>query len=292
MGSTITTGSGRERRSRFAGALALLLAAVLSPPPAAAHERIDPQDRILQSIGVDEHLGDRVPGDATFRDHAGKTVRLGDYFGNGPILLTLNYYTCPMLCPLTLQSLLNTTGEVEGISLGSEYRVLTISIDPEDTVERARARAGEIHARMEGVADPSARWTFLVGDPGSIEAVTRAVGFRYRKVGAEFAHPDVNVILTPEGKISRYLYGVEQDPSTLKLALIEAADGKIGASELLNRVLLYCFQYDPVGKKYALYARNIMKAGGVLTLAILGTLYVILWKRRGGSPAPPDGGKA
>lgn len=283
-------GTHKARRVPLAGAMSLLLAAALLPSPAVAHERIDPQDEILRSIGVDEHPGGQVPPDAVFRDQEGKTVRIGDYFGNGPIVLTLNYYTCPMLCPLTLRNLLDTTREVEGVDLGAEYRILTISIDPEDTVERARARAGEIHDGMGGMPDPSSRWPFLVGDPGSIEAVTRAVGFRYRKVGAEFAHPDVNVVLTPGGKISRYLYGIEQDPSTLKLALIEAADGKIGKSEILNRVLLYCFQYDPVGRKYALYARNIMKAGGVLTLVLLGTLYVVLWKRRGASPGSPKGG--
>lgn len=275
----------------WAGAVLLLLAAALSSPPVAAHERVDPQDRILREIGVDEHPGAPVPGDAVFRDQAGRTVRLGDYFGSGPILLTLNYYTCPMLCPLTLQNLLETAHEVEGISLGKDYRILTISIDPGDTVSTAGARAEEIHARMEEVPDPSSRWPFLVGDAGAIGAVTRAVGFRYRKVGAEFAHPDVDVVLTPEGRISRYLYGVEQDPSTLKLALIEAAGGRIGTSEILNRVLLYCFQYDPVGKKYGLYARNIMKAGGVLTLALLGTLFFVLWKRRGASPDPPEGGR-
>lgn len=291
MGSARITGRGRGRRGLSAGTMALLLAAALSSSPVAAHERVDPQDKILRSIGVDEHPGDRVPGDAVFRDPSGKIVRLGDYFGNGPILLTLNYFTCPMLCPLTLRNLLDTTRKVEGISLGRDYRILTVSIDPGDTVETAGARAREIHAGMDGVNDPSSRWPFLVGDAGAIATVTRAVGFRYRKVGAGFAHPDVSVVLTPEGKISRYLYGVEQDPSTLKLALIEAAGGKIGKSEILNRVLLYCFQYDPVGKKYALYARNIMKAGGVLTLALLGTLYLVLWRRRGRSPVPPDGGK-
>lgn len=296
MISTGMRGRGERRRRRFAAPAALLLAVLLVAgfcfaDPASAHERVDPQDKILRSIGVDEHLGAQVPPDAVFRDPEGKTVRLGGYFGNGPILLTLNYYTCPMLCPLTLQNLLDTTREVEGINLGKEYRILTISIDPDDTMERASARAEEIHARMGGMPDPSSRWPFLVGDPGSIEAVTRAVGFRYRKVGAEFAHPDVNVILTPEGKISRYLYGIEQDPATLKMALIEAAGGKIGKSEILNRVLLYCFQYDPVGRKYALYARNIMKAGGVLTLVLLGALYIVLWKRRGTSPAQPEGGR-
>ncbi|OGP33330.1 MAG: hypothetical protein A2X88_05390 [Deltaproteobacteria bacterium GWC2_65_14] len=284
----------RSKRSwwvRLAGALLLASAwALLAPGGLSAHTREDPQDEILRSIGVDEHLGDRVPGDATFRDHTGKIVRLGDYFGNGPILVTLNYYTCPMLCPLTLQNLLDTAREIGGISLGDDYRILTISIDPGDRVETARARAGEIHSRMEGTADPASRWPFLVGDEEAIGAVTRAVGFRYRKVGAEFAHPDVNILLTPEGRISRYLYGVEQDPTTLKLALIEAAGGKIGSSEVLNRVLLYCFQYDPAGRRYALYARNIMKAGGVLTLVLLGALYLVLWKRREKLPKPALGG--
>jgi len=281
---------GRCRGGRLLGALVLLSVLLLRSVPAPAHERIDPQDEILRSIGVDEHPGGTIPADLSFRDQTGKTVRLGDYFGNGPILLTLNYYTCPMLCPLTLQNLLLATEEVEGISLGTDYRILTISIDPEDTVENASVRAREIHSRMEGVADPPSQWPLLVGDAGSIAAVTRAVGFRYRKVGAEFAHPDVSILLTSEGRISRYLYGIEQDPETLKLALIEAAGGRIGRSEVLNRVLLFCFQYDPVGKKYGLYARNIMKAGGVLTLLLLGALYLALWRRRGPAPAPPEGG--
>jgi len=281
----------RARGMRIIGAMVLGTALAAGAVSVPAHERVDPQDRILQSIGVDEHPGDPVPKELVFRDQAGRTVRLGEYFGAGPILLTLNYYNCPMLCPLTLQNLLEATTEVEGISLGTEYRILTISIDPEDTVETAAARAGEIHDRMEGVADPSSRWPFLVGDPGAIAAITRAVGFRYRKVGAEFAHPDVAVLLTPEGRISRYLYGIEQDPGTLRMALIEAADGKIGSSEILNRVLLYCFRYDPVGRKYALVARNIMKAGGVLTLLLLGSLYFVLWKRRGHSPVPPKEGR-
>lgn len=278
-------------RRRLAGAVLLACACLLlSPGGLPAHTREDPQDEILKAIGVDEHPGDPVPPGAVFRDQAGNTVRLGDYYGKGPVLLTLNYYTCPMLCPLTLQALLDATKEVRGISLGDDYRILTISIDPADGVETAGARAGEIHSRMEGTADPASRWLFLVGDEGAIGEVTRAVGFRYRKVGAEFAHPDVSILLTPEGRISRYLYGVVQDPSTLKLALIEAAGGKIGSSEVLNRVLLYCFQYDPEGRRYALYARNIMKAGGVLTLALLGVLYLVLWKRRRALPKPVSGG--
>ncbi|HEU5359747.1 MAG TPA: SCO family protein, partial [Candidatus Deferrimicrobiaceae bacterium] len=188
-------------------------------------------------------------------------------------------YTCPMLCPLTLRSLLGTVEQMKGIELGRDFRIVSVSIDPEDRPETARARAEEIYAALKGIPDPESRWPFLLGDERSIGALTGAVGFRYRKVGSEFAHPDVAVVLTPEGRISRYLYGIQQAPVDLKLALIEAAGGDIGESTALNRVLLFCFQYDPVGKRYALYARNIMKAGGVLTLVLLGGLLLVLWRR-------------
>ncbi len=249
-----------------------------------AHGVHDPQDDILQSIGVDEKLGGAVPRDLLFRNHVGEEVRLGDYVTGTPTLLTLNYYTCPMLCPLTLRNLLGTAEEIKGIDLGRDFRIVTVSINPDDDPEIARARAGEIHAAMKGTGDRASRWPFLLGDEKAIGALTDAVGFRYRKVGNEFAHPDVVVVLTPEGKISRYLYGIEQSPTDLKMALLEATGGNIGESTAMNQVLLFCFQYDPVGKKYALYARNIMKAGGVLTIALLGGLLLVLWRRGRGKP--------
>jgi protein SCO1/2 len=239
----------------------------------------DPQDDILRSIGVDEKLGGAVPRDAVFRNARGEEVRLGDYLGGGPALLTLNYYTCPMLCPLTLRALLGTVERMKGIDLGRDFRIVTVSINPDDTPGIAGARAGEIYAVMQGMDDPAARWPFLLGDERAIGALTGAVGFRYRRVGNEFAHPDVVVVLTPDGKISRYLYGIEQDPADLKLALLEASGGNIGKSTALNRILLFCFHYDPVGKKYSLYARNIMKAGGILTLVLLGGLLLALQRR-------------
>ena len=251
-----------------------------------AHPVHDPQDDIIESIGVDEKLSGAIPLDALFRDEKGDEVRLGDYFAGGPVLLTLNYYTCPMLCPLTLRTLLGTVEEVKGVTLARDFRIVTVSIDPGDSVEMARARADEIHDAMGGMPDPAARWPFLRGDAKAIKALTGAVGFRYRKVGNEFAHPDVVVVLTPEGRISRYLYGIEQDALDLKMALLEAAGGNIGESTALNHVLLFCFQYDPVGKKYALYARNIMRAGGVLTIALLGGLLLVLWKRGQSKPIP------
>lgn len=279
-----------SRKALFAAAALALAWATAAPQPAPAHAPADPRDEILKEIGVDERLGAQVPPDAAFRDQEGRIVRIGDFLGSGPVIVTLNYFTCPMLCPLTLRNLLEAARALRGISLERDFRIVTVSIDPEDGAETAAARAAEIHAMMEGTADPGARWAFLAGDPASIEAVTGAAGFRYRKVGNEFAHPDAGVVLTPEGRISRYLYGVDQDPSELKLALIEAAGGRIGESQILNRVLLYCFHYDPVGRKYALYARNIMKAGGVLTLALLGALYLALWRRRRERPNRRDGG--
>jgi len=259
--------------------LAACVFALAPIPHAQAHVRETP-DEILKQIGVDEKLGGQVPPDLSFRNEEGKTVRLGDFFGKGPVLLTLNYYTCPMLCPITLRNLFSSTNRMGGISLDRDFRIVTASIDPDERLEAARARAGEMHAMMKGVGDPGERWPFLIGGKEEITRLTGAVGFRYRKVGNEFAHPDLAVILTPEGKISRYLYGIEQNPKDLRLALIEAADGRIGESTALNRALLFCFHYDPVERKYALYARNIMKAGGIFTLVFLGVLYFALWKRR------------
>ena len=243
---------------------------------------------MLREVGVDEKLGATVPGDLPFTDVAGKPVRLGDFFRNGPVLLTLNYYTCPMLCPLTFRSLAATMAGVKGISLARDYRVVTVSIDPEEIPEIVRVKANETHALMPGLPDADARWPFLYGNADSVRRLTEAVGFRYRKVGTEYAHPAVVIVLSPGGTVSRYLYGIEIDPRDLKLALIEASEGKIGASSMGNALLMYCFRYDPVGKKYILYARNIMKAAGAVTLVLLAALLAVLW-RRYGAPAERRG---
>ena len=279
---------GRVRGTSLIGflALALFLLAFSEAGPAMAHVRESP-DEILKQIGVDEKPGEQVPPDLPLRDEAGKAVRLGEFFRKGPVVLTLNYYTCPMLCPIALRSLLAAANGMGGISLSRDFRIVTVSIDPEEKPEAARARAAEVHAMMTGVPDPASRWAFLFGGSEEIGRLTAAVGFRYRKVGGEFAHPDVAIVLTPEGKVSRYLHGVSPAPSDLRMALLEAADGRIGESAAMNRALLFCYRYDPLQRKYALYARNIMKAGGIFTLVFLGALYLALWKRR--SPGIPAG---
>jgi protein SCO1 len=267
---------------RNAVPVAILIAAVLVLSAARqtpAHTARDPQDAVLEAIGVDEKLGASIPLDLGFTDQAGRAVTLRDFFGDVPVLLTLNYYTCPMLCPLTLANLIESMKEMKGISLERDFRIVTVSIDPEETLEAARAMAAQAHAMMEDASRPAERWTFLFGGERETKAAADAVGFRYEKVGAEFAHPNVLAVLTPEGEVSRYLYGIKPDARDLRLALIEASDGRIGASTVINKVILSCFQYDPVGKRYVLYAANIMKAAGALTVVLLGALLVTLRRR-------------
>ena len=276
-----------NRRIRTAAAVGFAFLLLLPGAALAA----DPQDAILQEVGVDEKPGAAIPRDLPFTDASGKPVRLASFLGDGPVLLTLNYYTCPMLCPLTFRSLAATMEELKGFSLARDYRVLTVSIDPDEIPEIVRAKANETHALMPGLREPDARWPFLYGNAGSVRRLTESVGYRYTAVGREFAHPAVTIVLSPGGTVSRYLYGIGIDPRDLKLALIEASEGKIGASPAGNALLMYCFKYDPVGKKYMLYARNIMKAAGAVTLILLTGLLAVLWRRYGRTAGTPGKGE-
>jgi len=275
------------KRSVLHRVLLFVLVALLS---GAAHAA-DPQDDILREIGVDEKLGAQVPLDLPFTDASGKAVRLGDYLRDGPVILTLNYYTCPMLCPLTFRGLAATMAEVKDLSPSKDYRIVTVSIDPAEIPEIVRAKANESHALVPGLMDPDSRWPFLYGSAESIRRVTEAVGYRYRKVGTGFAHPSAQIVLSPGGKVSRYLYGFQIPPRDFKLALLEAADGKIGETSAENVILLYCFHYDPVGRKYSLVAMNVMKLAGAVTLALLGGLLAVLWVRHGRGVAPGEKGE-
>jgi protein SCO1/2 len=268
----------------------ILLLVLVTLFSGAAHAA-DPQDAILLQIGVDEKLGAQVPLDLPFTDASGKAVRLGDFLGDGPVILTLNYYTCPMLCPLTFRGLATTMADVKDLSPSKDYRVVTVSIDPAEIPEIVRAKANESHALVPGLKDPDSRWPFLYGSAESIRRLTEAVGYRYMKVGTGFAHPSAQIVLSPGGKVSRYLYGFEIPPRDFKLALLEAADGKIGASSAENVILLYCFHYDPVGKKYSLVAMNVMKLAGAVTLVLLGGLLAVLWVRYGRKANPARKGE-
>jgi protein SCO1/2 len=237
------------------------------------------EEEILRQIGVDEKPGAKVPLNLPFSDSQGRRVTLGKFFNGGPVILTLNYYSCPMLCPLTFRNLVETMNNIQGLSLGKDFRIVTVSIDPDETVERTREKEKETHAMLRGIDNPEQAWPFLFGGQQQIETLARTVGYRFLALGKNnFAHPSVLVILTPDGRVARYLYGIEQEPRDLKLALIEASGGKIGGSTVINRVLLYCFHYDPVGKKYALAAINVMKIVGGTVLLFLALLVFGLWR--------------
>ncbi|AJE04950.1 hypothetical protein GPICK_14405 [Geobacter pickeringii] len=263
----------------------LTLAPVAGPGGAAdAHQqdpfRRDPADEILRQIGVDEKPGARIPQELVFTDTTGKTVRLGDFFDDGPVILTLNYYSCPMLCPTIFRNLAGTMETMKGLSLAKDFRIVTVSFDPGEPLSRALEKESETHAMLRGTPVPAGRWTFLTGHEPEIRRLTTTVGYRYVKTDeVNYAHPAVIVILTPDGRVARYLYGIEQSPRDLKLALMEASDGKIGGSPLMNRIILACYHYDPVGKKYALLASRVMTGAGIVTLVAVGVPLALFWRR-------------
>ena len=267
--------------------LSLMVLLAIFPLRLQAHTT---EDEVLRNIGVDEKLNERLPLDLSFTDLDGKLVRLGKYFTGEPVVLSLNYYSCPMLCPLIFRNLTETMLKVEGLTLNSDFRIVTVSIDPDENLSLMRRKAHEAYGGLKGISEPAQRWPFLMGKQAEIARLAKAVGFRYEQLGKNnFAHPSVFIVLTPDGRIARYLYGIEQSPQDLKLALIEAADGKIGGSAIINRVLLYCFHYDPVGKKYAVAAVNLMKITGGAILAMLVTLIVVLKRSEKRKPEGREG---
>jgi protein SCO1/2 len=262
---------------RSAG-LALLLALVCAS--AYAQDRIEPVPKALERVGVEEKLDAPLPLDLVFRDESGRDVALGSYFRPGhPVVLTLNYYACPMLCTLELNSL---AAGMKGLAwtAGDEFEVVTVSFDPRETPALARAKK-DAYLRAVGRPSAEAGWHFLTGSKESIDALTKTVGFsaEYDKDTGQFGHAAVVMVATPDGRVARYLYGVEFPPETLKLALLEGSKGTIGST--WERFILYCYHYDPDRGRYAPAARSIMRAGGALTVLALGTWIGGYWLRRG-----------
>jgi protein SCO1/2 len=263
------------RLHAFAAACAV---GALASGAVPAQDRIERVPTQLARVGVQEKLDATLPLQLVFKDDAGRDVTLGSYFRPGhPVLLTLNYYRCPMLCTLELNGL------VEGMkglawTPGDEFTVVTVSFDPRETPALARAKKASY---LDELGKPSAEagWHFLTGSPESIEALTKAVGFSYEydKETDQYGHAAVVMLATPEGRVARYLYGVRFEPETLKLALLEAGKGKIGST--WERFILYCYHYDADQGRYALAALSIMRAGGALTVLVLGLVLGGFWLR-------------
>jgi protein SCO1/2 len=221
----------------------------------------------LREVGFDQRLDQRIPLDLQLRDEDGRDVRLGDYFGTKPVILSLAYFSCPMLCGLHLQGLASSLKPLN-LDAGKEFTVLTVSFDPRDTPERASEKKKDSIARY-GRAGAESGWHFLTGGAEQIAALTGAVGFRYQydaKRG-EFAHPAGIVLLTPDGRVSRYLFGIEYSSRDLRLGLVESAQGKIGT--VIDQILLFCFHYDPAMGRYSAVTLNAVRVGGVLTVLAL-----------------------
>jgi protein SCO1/2 len=233
----------------------------------------------LQGVDIVEHLGGSLPRDAVFRDTEGKPVALGDFFdGKRPTLFVFAYHSCPMLCSLVLDAAVKSLNEVSW-TVGREFDVVSVSIDPRDTPETATRKRAQVVASYPRARGDTTGWHFLVGDEASIRQVTDAVGFEYRYDARQkqYAHPAAIYLLTPEGHVARYLYGIKYDAGDVRLGLLEATEGR--SISTTDRLLLFCYHYDPQGKRYSLVAMNVMRLGGVVTLAAIGGFLTIMWAR-------------
>jgi protein SCO1 len=253
--------------------------------------RLEAAPKRLSGIAIDEHLDRLLPLGLDFRNTSGQKVSLADYVkGERPVIFTLNYSDCPMLCSLQLAGLSSALGKLDR-DLGHDFDVVTVSLNPAETTERARetearyraevgaARASDERAAAgQGVA--ATGWHFLTGTKQNIDALAEALGIRYgyNEARKEYVHPAVLVLVTPNGHVSRYLYGIEYQQKTLSLSLVEAAEGKIGTS--VDKLILYCFHYDEAEGKYAPVAMNIMRVGGSLTALALGGFLGAFWLRQ------------
>ena len=239
--------------------------------------RGEPLPAGLEGVGITEHLGDQIPLDLKFVDENGQPVTLARYFdGARPVILNLGYMSCPMLCGLVANGMVDAMTGMDQTA-GEEYRVLSLSIDHTETATLAKVKRQGYLQQYDRPAG-SQGWHWLTGGEDQILALTDAVGFgfRWNDQRREYAHAAVLIVMSPDGQVMRYLYGIQWEPRTVELSLIEAADGKTGSS--LDKFQLFCFQYDAESGRYSPVARNIMKAGGLVTMVVIGG--VILGLRR------------
>jgi protein SCO1/2 len=252
---------------------------IMSPPASV-------RPPYLENVGIEQHLDAQVPADLAFVDDTGRAVKLGDYFGKKPVILNLVYYNCTMLCGEALAGLTGALKVVK-FDIGNQFEIVTVSFNPQETPALAAAKKNDYLARY-GRAGAAAGWHFLTGPPESINALTKAVGFQYQydpKIN-QYAHATAIMILTPEGRISRYFYGVDFPPKDLRMGLVEATQGKIG--NLTDAVLLYCYHYNPATGKYGAIVSNILKLGAALTVLLLGGMLLILFRLEKSAPQRRD----
>ncbi len=241
----------------------------LSPPASAR----PPQ---LKDVGIEQRLNQQIPLNLQFRDEAGNQVRLGQYFGQGPVILNFVYFHCPMLCGQVLQGLTGALRAI-GYTAGRDFTVLTVSFDPHETPEMAAAKRKTVLATY-GRPEAEKGWHFLTGSAASVAALTQAAGFQYQYNAQEnqYAHPTAIVMLTPAGKIAQYHYGIDYAPRDLRLGLVEASQGQIGT--LTDEALLYCYRYNPQTGTYSAIISRVLRISGAVWLAMIGAFLVVMFR--------------
>jgi protein SCO1 len=239
----------------------------------------------LKEVGIDQKLNQDLPLELIFRDENGTPVKLGQYFGKKPVVLSLVYYNCPMLCTQILNGMV-TAFRVLPFQIGKEFDVVTVSFDPRETSALAAAKKKTYvdYLPLAARANATAGWHFLTGDESTIKQLSQAVGFRYRfdEATNQFAHASAIMVATPEGKLSHYFYGIEYSARDLRLALVQSAANKIGSP--VDQLLLYCYHYDPATGKYGAVVMNMIRIAGLVTLVGI-ALLILLLRRRGIQPA-------
>ena len=278
------TGALHDMRVATGLSVALLLLGMVAAGSALAQIQRGTPDEV-EGIEIVARLGEELPLDLRFTDEKGQDVQLAGYFdGKRPVVLSMGYYRCPMLCDLVWSGILQSLSEIS-LDPGEDYQLVTVTIDPNETATLARQKKADY---LESFGRPGAEdsWHFLTGSEDAIKELAKAVGFGYRYLPErdEYAHAAGMMVVSPNGKLTRYLYGVMYEPDTVRMALLEAGEGKIGSA--LDRGGMYCFHYNPEGGKYTVAAMNMMRLVGLLTVAALGSLIVVLWRRerrRGGA---------
>ena len=241
----------------------------------------DQLPQVLQKVGVSQHLNEQLPLDAAFVDETGKPVKLGDYFGKRPAILSLVYYNCPMLCSEEMDGLTSAL-EMVKLTPGKDFDVILISIDPSETSDVA-AKKKAFYLKRYGRPETAAGWHYLTGQRPAIDAVSNAVGFGYVRVPgpdgrlSQFAHASAIEIVTTKGKLAQYYLGVEYSPKDMLLGLIEASGNKIGSP--VANILTYCYHYDPRKNKHSLVIVRVVQLGGMVTVASLGSFMFIMFRR-------------
>ncbi len=271
----------RNKIPRKVGSIVLLTASLISIAAAQGMNAgprgtMQPPPNILKHVGIDQHLDAQLPLDLKFRDEVGREARLGDYFGKRPVVLSMVYYECPMLCG----EVLNGEASVFSIlkfDIGKEYDVVTVSFDPTEGPDLARGKK-RTYVDRYGRSGAEEGWHFLTGPQESITALTHAVGFNYAwdEETKQFAHAAAIMVVKPDGKISQYFYGVEYSPKDLRFGIVQASQGKVG--NLVDQVLLYCYHYDPRTGKYGAVVSRVLKLAGAVTVLILGGFLIIMFR--------------